>query len=673
MRTPTLPSLFLAAACRIFVLGALALANATAAGAPAPAPVPISAFFENAALGNAVLSPDGKSLALLVNGNGGRDRLGVLDLSTNSVKVVAEFADGDVGRFQWVNNKRLVYDSRDKLTAPGDQRYAPGMYAVDRDSARVKRLVDVRGHFIVDGTFGQELQPWNTYLLNQTGAQDSDDIYVTRPAVGSNGTFGTVDLLRLNTVNGRVSTVESPGDTRHWLLDAKGEPRLATVLDENKESVWYLDPATSKWRKLVTFDAFLGGKDAFWPLAFAPDGTLYVETVKDDKQVLAAFDFATNQVKAVPLVRLEQFDFRGYLITSAGKLLGVRYVGDAAATAWFDPKMKAVQASVDALLPQTINLIDVAPRAETPYVLVRSYSDHQPSVFKLFNTATGKLSTIGASHPHIDPARMAAQDLVNYTARDGMNIPAWITMPNNSKGKQLPMVVLVHGGPYMRGNEWGWHPDAQFLASRGYVVLEPEYRGSTGYGAKLFKAGWKQWGLAMQDDIADGTRWAIAQGIADPKRICIAGASYGGYATLMGLIKDPDLYRCGIDWVGVTDIKLLYTGTWIASSDMPDSYKKYGFPTLVGDPVKDADQLAATSPLLQAARIKQPLLLAYGGADKRVPIHHGHKFYDAVKQTNKDVEWVEYDGEGHGWLLPATRVDFWTRVEKFLDRNIGKP
>ncbi len=231
----------------------------------------------------------------------------------------------------------------------------------------------------------------------------------------------------------------------------------------------------------------------------------------------------------------------------------------------------------------------------------------------------------------------------------------------------------MHGGPYVRGGEWGWKADAQFLASRGYAVLEPEYRGSTGFGQKHYRAGWKQWGLKMQDDIADGATWAIAEGIVAPKRICIAGASYGGYATPMGLLNDPSLFKCGIDWVGVNDIGLLYTGRWSFRSDMSDNYRRYGMPELVGDMVKDAAQFKATSPLAQAARITQPLLLAYGGADVRVPLYHGQKFHDAVKATNPHVEMVVYQEQGHGWVLPKNRIDFWGRVEKFLDQHIGKP
>jgi len=206
------------------------------------------------------------------------------------------------------------------------------------------------------------------------------------------------------------------------------------------------------------------------------------------------------------------------------------------------------------------------------------------------------------NHPVLSGAKLSPS--ARYQARDGMAIPALLTLPAGG-ARKAPLVVLVHGGPYVHGNHWGWNPETQFLASRGYAVLEPDFRGSTGYGDTHFRAGWKQWGLAMQDDIADGARWAIAQGLAGPKRICIAGASY--------------------------------------------------------------------SPIQQAARIKAPLLLAYGDVDRRVPMFHGRKFLDAVKPGNSQVEWIEYQDEGHGWQLPANRVDFWSRVEKFLDRHIGKP
>lgn len=190
-----------------------------------------------------------------------------------------------------------------------------------------------------------------------------------------------------------------------------------------------------------------------------------------------------------------------------------------------------------------------------------------------------------------------------------------------------------------------------------------------GFGADHFRAGWKQWGLAMQDDIADMARWAVAKGLVDPQRICIAGPSYGGYATLMGLVRDPDLYRCGIDWLGPTDIAMLDDA--LGWSDSADVYRKYGMPLLIADLEKDAVQVKQTSPLQQAARVKAPLLMAYGEVDRRVPIVQGERFKEAVAKTNSDVEWVAYPKEGHGFREVPNQVDFWTRAERLLDRAIG--
>jgi dipeptidyl aminopeptidase/acylaminoacyl peptidase len=391
-----------------------------------------------------------------------------------------------------------------------------------------------------------------------------------------------------------------------------------------------------------------------------------------DKLKVYSYDLVKGELGKQPLIDLGDYDFSGRLVYGGGKLLGVRLLTDASSTHWWSKDMQAVQDKVDQLLPDTVNQIAMPQRPETPWLLVTSWSDRQPRVYVLYNRETQALTKIGEAYPDIPAARMARQLLLHYKARDGLSIPAWLTLPPGGKQNGLPMVVLVHGGPFMRGGEWGWDADAQFLASRGYAVLEPEFRGSTGFGMRHFQAGWKQWGLAMQDDLADGARAMVAQGVADGKRICIAGASYGGYAALMGVVKDGDLYQCAVDWAGVTDIKLMYNGSWSMDSDLSQDYRQYGMPLLVGDLSADAAQLQATSPLEQAARIKRPLLLAYGSSDQRVPLVHGTRFYEAVKAGNPDVEWVVYDGEGHGWSLPDNRVDFWTRVERFLAKHIGE-
>lgn len=668
-RRRLLVAVFTLLACAFVAAGSSHAGEANQAPRP-----PIEHFFQNEGFSGALLSPDARQLAIRVGSEGKRDRLGVIDLESLAVKVVASFSDADVGDFEWVNNDRLIFNSREKDLGEGAQDSAPGLYAVDRDGAHFQHLANRRGEPIIRDQYTKSLLPWHTYMLHQRGAQDSEWVYVTSPEFKGPGEVSYVDLLRLNTLTGRTERVKRPPNTRNWMLDNKGEPRIVSTVEGATESIWYRDPAASEWRKLVEFDIYKGGRGAFTPLGFGPDGTLYVTTdAAGDKRSVHRFDFATSKVAEKPLITVADYDFQGGLLTTQDKLLGVRVLSDALGDEWFDAGMKSLQERIDKALPATVNLLSVAARAATPWVLVQSYSDVQPRFASLFNSATGKLTRVGDTHPNIDPGRMARQKLVHYQARDGLTIPALLTLPQGSTQKDLPLVLLVHGGPYVRGAQWGWNPQTQFLASRGYAVLEPEFRGSKGFGTRHFRAGWKQWGLAMQDDIADGAKWAIAEGIANPKRICIAGASYGGYATLMGLVNDPSLFKCGIDWLGVTDLKLLYTGHWWYASDMSQTYKQYGFPDLIGDPVKDAAQFKATSPIEQAARITQPLLLAYGGADKRVPLNHGKEFYAAVKRTNPDVEWVVYDEEGHGWRVPKNRIDFWTRVEKFLDRNIGKP
>lgn len=656
-----------------FVLSLVAGLLGSAHAAPA-APPPVADFFGPSAFGGAQLSPNGQYVAAKVPGPSGRDRLAVVELATSKAQVVAEFSDGDVGDFQWVNDGRLLFDSTDKDVGVGDVNASPGLFAVDRDGRNFRQLAQRRSSFITTPAAAR-LLPWHTYMLPQRGAQDSDSVYVRSVSFEPGGSVRSTQLLRLDTRTGRSTGVPQPGNVQRWVLDARGEPRMATTREDGKSTIWLRenDKMSDKWRAITTFDAWVANAGGFAPLDFDADGRLYVTARHDsDKTAIHTFDLAAGKVDPVPRFAIQRYDFSGRLIRSGDKLVGVRYLGDTHATEWLDADMKALQEKVDAQLPGLVNLISLPRRPEAPFVLVTTYSDMQPRTYFIYNRDTGTLKLLGQSQPKLDATKMGRQQLVTYAARDGLPIQALLTLPNGAKSTdRLPMVVLVHGGPWSRAAIWEWSADTQFLASRGYAVLEPDFRGSTGYGTKHLTAGFRQWGRAMQDDVADGTRWAIEQGVADPQRICIAGASYGGYATLMGLINDPDLYRCGINWAGVTDIKLMYGGSWFHSSDLPAQYIRYGMPKLIGDLETEADRLMAVSPVEQAGRLHQPLLMAYGGADRRVPRAHGTRFRDAVSATNKNVEWVEYPEEGHGWRLPKNRIDFWTRVEKFLDRNIG--
>jgi dipeptidyl aminopeptidase/acylaminoacyl peptidase len=650
------------------LLGAACIAPVHAAAPPA------GHFFDNPAFSDPKLSPDGKYVAFKGSVGGGRTALYALDLASRSIKGVAQFGDVDIDNFEWVNHERLVFDTRDSKAPVGDRTNAPGMFAANVDGSGYRMLVD-RSYTPASETgsmIKQRSLPYNTFLLDQQGAQDSESIYVRR-AEWNEATWDleNFDLLRLNTLTGKADVVQRPAKVLDWLLDADGTPRIAMSDKDGTSSVHLLDPATKAWRQLASFPSYGNAPNAFWPVGMSSEGKLYVSSrAGKDKDALYLYDTAKGQLAAEPVVSLADYDYEGEMIYSGGKIVGLEVLSDARSTVWLDERMKAVQKIVDAKLQGTVNLVRPALRPATPWMLVTAYSDRQPKTYYLYNADTQELGKLGAAHANIDPAAMGQQDMVQIKARDGLTIPAWLTLPSGA-GKKLPMVVLVHGGPFLRGSEWGWDAQAQFLASRGYAVLQPEFRGSTGFGARHFRAGWKQWGLAMQDDIADAAKWAIAQGYADPQRICIAGASYGGYATLMGLARNPELFKCGVEWVGVTDLALMYKDHWSFQSDMSAQWKQYGLPQLVGDPVQDAQQLADTSPVNLAARIKQPLLMAYGDEDRRVPIPHGRSFHAAVEAHNPDVELVVYQGEGHGWSLPKNRIDFWTRVEKFLNRHIG--
>jgi dipeptidyl aminopeptidase/acylaminoacyl peptidase len=631
-----------------------------AAGAPARAAtpaLPMISFFDNASMREAQLSPDGRHVAALVQGPQGHVNLLIIDTTTQQSRIAAAYSDSDISYAHWISDQRLVYTVTDLAKAQGETYFWPGLYAVNSDgSERAEVIPRSRQR----GGARSRLSP-DTELLEQWGAQDSEHVFVERDN----------SLIDLNTRTGEYQLVERPSGSYGWLLDRKGAPRTAYKQKDDKLRMFYRGVDDAAWRDLGQQSIYQLQSGAFQPESFGPDGQLYVQAAINGEKALFRYDPASGKPEPSPVFSTPGYDFHGEMIFDDQKVLGFSYEVDAPGTYWIDPHMQAVQKSVDAALPGTINQISVARRAKTSYVLVTSFSDVQPRVYSLFDTDSGKLRVLGRSYPQIQAAQMTPKIMARYKARDGLEIPVYVTLPKLNDGKNLPTVVLVHGGPWERGVSWEWNQESQFLASRGYVVLEPEFRGSTGYGTELFRAGWKQWGLKMQDDIADGARWAIAQGYADPKRICIAGASYGGYATLMGLIKDADLYRCGIAWAGVSDLRMLNKGHWTGKSDMGDIYRTYGFPVLIGDLDADAEQLKATSPLQQASKLKLPLLLAHGESDQRVPMVHSSLLYDALRGSNPNVEWVWYEEEGHGWRLVKNRLDFWGRVERFLDKNIG--
>jgi len=629
-------------------------------------------FFRAPQMTGAVLSPDGRRLAMRTIGPHRRAILTVLNLEDLKPVLVYNSDAADVNRFVWVNNERLAFDLSDRETPAGKQDAAPGLFAVDHDGNGFRQLVERQYAWVKVGNDGRQLEPWNTYLLNGSSQRNSDEVLVARPEAYDQKGVDYIKLLRLNTRTGRTTDVDGPTRSVGWWADVQGNLRVALTREGEKGALRWRDPATDQWRTLSEFNVYTGEADMD-VRHVGSDGRLYVSARRGaDKQAMWLMDPRNGEWSQAPLVQSPLFDVDAEVIARQDRVLGLRFTIDAEVTQWPDADMKSLQAQIDKVLPSTVNRLSVPWSGDAPWVLIEAFSDAQPIQYLLFNRSSRKFTRLGAERPDIEARQMARMDMQRLKARDGLELPVWLTLPPGAvEGRdKLPMVVLVHGGPFTGAPSWQWDAEVQFLAARGYAVLQPQFRGTRGFGLAHARGGWRQWGKAMQTDVADATRWAIAQGIADPKRIAIAGGSYGGYSALMGLLRDPDLFRCGVAWVAVTDLDMLHTVNW---DDVSSDFKKHGMPSLLGDRIKDALDLKDNSPLTHAARIKQPLLLAYGEKDRRVPLVHGEAFRRAVQPGNAGLEWVAYAEEGHGWRVPANQIDFWNRTVRFLDRHLAGP
>jgi dipeptidyl aminopeptidase/acylaminoacyl peptidase len=643
--------------------------DAALAQSNTPSP-PVADFFRNPQVADAELAPSGRYAALLRRGTSNRTQLSIVDLTApDKIETLALMEDVDVHNVHWVTDDRLVFDIIDwtgrRATANG------GLFAVDRDGTHFLPLIapTFRFHQDVTGTAIHSRELPATYTFFSRTHDGSGDIIVAENLFSETDPYNAraIVLYRLNTRTREIRslTMGQPPGVTDWILDAADTPRVATAYVDAHRIVYQRSDDSGPWVKLGDFDRYQSGE--FIPRFIGFDGALYVQ--HGEAGSLFRFDLAQHRFDDRPVLQLDGFDASVDPVVdfSARRVLGYQYKTDAGHATWLDSRFAEYQKQIDAALPDATNTITCGDCVSSKFLLVTSTSDRQPVRYFAFDPAATHLIGIGAERPWIRPSQMGRRQFTHYRARDGLSIPVYVTLPPEADRKPLPLVVLVHGGPFVRGSSWEWDPEAQFLASRGYAVIQPEFRGSKGFGFEFFKSGWRQWGLAMQDDLADAAQWAVAQGIADRERIGIAGGSYGGYAALMGLIKNPDVFRCAVDWFGVADINLIYSVSW---SDASDADLRYGGPALVGDPVRDAEQLNATSPLRNADRITQPVLLAYGSQDRRVPLVHGQKLHRAIATPRDRVEWVVYTGEGHGLKLEQDRVDFWTRVEKFLDRYL---
>ena len=559
--------------------------------------------------------------------------------------VITRYADADVVDYLWLNDHRLMLDVGEIRDASGLTHYT-GYGALD-----------------VDGKDEQR-----TRFSTRSVIYRFPDGDVLR--VGRLGTSSTVFRANTRTGSEKLVTLENPGSVTRWVADFDGNVRAAMNYDRDRRSsgLYWRATADGPWKELARFPG--EENQSVVPLVFDSDnrGLIVSSNVGSDRRAIYRYDPETAQL-GEKIFESDDFDLGGVIVNrKSHKLLGINSGGTASGVTWLDPQWRDLQAGIDKALPGLRNRITFS-EDNPDRVLVRSYSDVQPVRFWLFDVKSGRLSELQKSRSWIDPGAMTAVRKVSYKARDGLEIPAYLAIPPREAPGKPPLVVIIHGGPHVSGYGVGFDAETQFFASRGYAVLLPNFRGTTGYGRKFLEAGYRQWGRAMQDDVTDGVKWAVSQGLVDPSRVCLFGWSYGGYAALMGLVREPDMFRCAVASVAVTDPGLLFEPGWnrtVARDDV-ESYLK----RTVGDPDRDRASLDEVSPLKQAKRIKAPVLLAFGGADRRVPLVHGTRMRSALEENGTPVEWVMYPDEAHGFTKDENKFDFYRKVDAFLARQLA--
>ena len=599
-------------------------------------------FFRNPEKANFSLSPDGKFYAYMA------PYQGIMNVFVREIGKEAELqltfdTLRSIYGFVWANNDRILYIK----DSGGDENTK--LYGVNKDGSNLIALADfpmVRTEMIDD-------------------LPDIDEFVI----IGLNKRVPQVfDPYRLNVNTGELTMLaENPGNIVGWMTDHNGELRVAfAMVDGVNTSILYRDNEKESFREILktTF------KENMSPQFFTFDNKkLYaVSNLERDKTVAVIFDPETSKEDTV-LYENPDYDVDQLVYSKARKaLLAARYTSWKRERHFFDSEFETMMNDLKSKLGDLEFGLVSNNKAEDKF-LVLAHSDKSRGTYYLYDKRSGILEKIADTTPWLDPEEMATMNPVEYTSRDGLTIHGYLTLPKGytmENAKNLPVVVNPHGGPWAR-DQWGFNPEVQFLANRGYAVFQMNFRGSTGYGRKFWEASFKQWGRTMQDDITDGVTWLIDQGIADKDRIAIYGGSYGGYATLAGITGTPDLYAAAVDYVGVANM-------FTFMKTIPPYWEplRQMFYEMVGDPVKDSIMLSEVSPVLHADKIKTPLFVAQGANDPRVNINESNQMVEALRSRGVTVEYMVKEDEGHGFYNEKNRFDFYNAMDKFLAEHLKK-
>ncbi len=623
-----------------------------------PSDIPLEDFFKNPEFTALQLSPDGKHIAVL-SPVGKRRNIVIMDTEgLKNIRAVTGLAKQDIAGFFWANNKDIVF------TMDSDGNEAFSLFKVD--TARKKPKVVQ----LVGSTAGQSgIRSASTVHLLP---DDPDHIIVQY-----NGRrVKSPDLYKLpidsrwspqRKKNSKMKLIaKNPGDVQGWVIDHDGNVRGAVTLNGLKGKFLYKDVGDKEFRVLREIDVLAEGIS---PLGFDFDNkTMYVTSnIGRDRSAIYKFDPQTNKLGEMIFAH-DEVDVSSLIMSrKQQKLLGVVANNEYPEYTYFDKTTKQLMKDLHAAFPgKRVNIASQSKDEMLQIVLVSN--DNDPGEYFLFDHNKNSLLPLLKRMDWLKPDDLSHMKPIKFTSRDGLEIRGYLTIPKDSNGKNLPLILNPHGGPFGVRDSWGFNPEHQFFASRGYATVQVNYRGSGGYGRNFEQAGYGgKWGAEMQNDLTDAVKYLIKEGIADASKVCIYGASYGGYATMAGLTFTPDLYKCGVNYVGVTDVGLLF-------SSMPKHWEpaKELMKVQIGDP-DDKALMDRMSPLAHVDKIKAPLMIIQGARDPRVVKQHATDLRDKLEDRGiklSDEEWIMKKNEGHGFRKEENRLELYTKMEKFLAKYL---
>jgi dipeptidyl aminopeptidase/acylaminoacyl peptidase len=599
-------------------------------------------FFRNPEKMGFKISPNGEYLSFLMPWQH-RLNIYIQKIGQGHATRITESTQRDITDYLWANDRRLVY----LMDRNGDENFHA--YGVNLDGSNFKESTPFE----------------NVKVQIIDELEDSADEIL----IGMNRRNPKVfDAYRLNVFTGELKLVgDNPGNISTWLPDNVGRVRAAVASDGINDTLLYRQTENDPFRAVVTTNF----KNTLIPLSFTFDNQyLYVSSNLDrDKQAIYRYDVINGKLLDL-IYEHPEVDVDILLRSKARKVItGVSFSTDKRHYHFFDKTRQKMQESLERLLPGYEVVAGHGGRnlesKDETRVIVRTSSDRSVGAYYLYNRVDGELKKLADICPSLKETELAEVRPIQYQSRDGLTIHAYLTLPKGMEPKNLSVVFNPHGGPWTR-DHWGYNPEVQFLANRGLAVLQMNFRGSTGYGKAFWQAGFKQWGRKMQDDITDGVRALIKQGIADPRRVGIYGGSYGGYATLAGLTFTRELYACGVDYVGPSNLFTL-----LASFPPYWDLELQRFYEMIGDPVKDKALLTEISPLFHADKIKAPLLVAQGAHDPRVKKAESDQIIAALKKRSVSVFYMVKENEGHGFQNEENRFDFYRAMETFFGKYLN--